>query len=125
MTDDYTLDPELGRSDPLVIVSLDRLFTEVEARAAANPGKANAPREPLHAYLGPDPLHKYDPDDEHPDEHPTQIALPAEDAEGRVQGRFGAMSFVDYLRTNVERGGFWELGEGADRETLTRGVVPF
>jgi hypothetical protein len=35
------------------------------------------------------------------------------------------MSFVDYLRTNVERGGFWELGEGTARETLTRGVVPF
>jgi hypothetical protein len=120
MTDAYTIDPELGRSDPLVIVSLAILAKDL-AEQANSASRC--------AYVAPDWLTKYDVNDEYPDEHPARMLVPDAGADAKLDTQQGPpIFFVDYLRAYVQRGGFYRLDAAKNQNeiaTLTPGVVPF
>ncbi|MBL8612326.1 MAG: hypothetical protein JNL38_33605 [Myxococcales bacterium] len=110
--------PELGRCDPLVVVSLAeaaRWLDSATARHAKLP-KSARPRPSL--YLAPDPLRKYDPDGEEPDERPLLLALASD---RRVDADVASRNvkptgFLSYLRSIVAAGGFQALTRPKGRD---------
>ena len=128
VTDDYQLDPDLGRCDPLVVASLARATGDLKQQILDNKAYLEQLRDPLALYLSPDPRAKYDPGKEHGDQRPTRLRIPEDGADGEVVTREGRIFFVDWLRSYVDRGGFLGLSPAKDGELIAKlraGVVPF
>ncbi|MEO7330927.1 MAG: hypothetical protein ABI193_20295 [Minicystis sp.] len=114
---------ELGRSDPLIVVSLAALEADAKAIVKRNKALADALREPLYPYLSPDPRCKGMGDDV-ADDKPVRL-VPGEGADGELASSGADPFFVDWLRRYVQAGGFLSLASPRDRAVLGAGLVAF
>lgn len=124
--------PELGKLDPLVIVSLAeaRKYLAFDLKARARMPRSVRP--PLWLYLAPDRWCKYDPDGNEANEEPLELALEGERrADGTVRGRGVKQTFLGYLRKATATGGFLALEATKDpkqkalRVALVKGLKGF
>jgi hypothetical protein len=105
-----------GHLDPLVIVPLATLAAEAKEAGAGGGAEVGV-------YLAPTTAHKYDPDDDVPDDRPLLAVLPDAGADARLRMQ-GARErhLVDYLRAAVKGGGF--LGVVRDDAVLAKYAAP-
>jgi hypothetical protein len=125
-TDAYTLDPDLGRWDALVVAPLATVTKDLTAQAASNKLLIAELRDPVGFYVAPSVGTKYDPDDDVADDAPARVLADGSGMDGEViEGARAPIPFVDWLRSYVRRGGFRAMEDEATEAALTAGLEPF
>lgn len=125
--------PELGRLDPLVVVSLVEAERELAFRLKEHAKMPKSVRPPLRLWLAPEAYCKYDPDGDEFDELPLMLALEKERAaDGVVEERNRKRGpLLSYLRDAVAAGGFLAMAGTKSKEAkafrakLTKGLKGF
>jgi hypothetical protein len=126
LTDDYTLDGDLGRWDPLVVSAIGTATKDLKAQLLERKAILPELQAPLALYLAPTIGAKYDPSDEFPDDAPARVLLAGAGMDGSVvQAERPTLDFVDWLRLHLSNGGFRAIEDGATRAALTAKWVPF
>jgi hypothetical protein len=126
LVDTYTLEEELGRHDPLVVLSVKNVTTEAKQQAFVRKQQAASLREPFRVGLTPVDEGKYDPEGDYDGMVTWHAILPDTGFDVQVEDEKGKRAWLlDRLRAYVLAGGFSGPMDAATKQKLTAGLEPF